>query len=335
MAGSIEHWSDLLDDYSDPRQRCFLCGEPLIAGGTAEHVFPQWAQRRYDLWNQSLNLANGTDIQYRHLTVPCCADCNNQRLRVVEDAMSQAVENGREAVSALGDQTLFLWLGKLFYGILYKELMLLHDRSDPKSGTIITEDFLKLFSMHKVFLQQARKLVELKDFTPGTIFVFDTQRLMPDRLSWDYTDSIGGLMVGVRVGRVALVGCLADGGAQYHDEHIYERYYPIPLHPLQFREICAQVAYRSSLATRVPKYIMLEGKEKSAIHQMPLMGFSAKSLFETWEPSEYAKFLAHYIGAPIDEVFVPPDRNMSWLDTPDGGVRYMDFKEYPQMPRDS
>lgn len=61
-----------LDTLSDPRHRCFLCGTDLmLAGNTDEHVIPKWAQRRYDLWNQTVTLLNGTGLKYSQLTVPC------------------------------------------------------------------------------------------------------------------------------------------------------------------------------------------------------------------------------------------------------------------------
>ncbi len=247
--------------------------------------------------------------------------------------MSQAVEKGRDAVLALGHKPLFLWLGKIFYGILYKELTLLKDRSDAKAGTIITEEFLRAYRTHRYFLQQARGIVELKDFNPGTIFVFDAQRPADETKCWDMCDSVPGLTIGVRAGRVAIVGALADGGAQENDEHIYSRYYAFPLHPIQFREVCARVSYRSSLATRTPKYISMAGKDGPHVtHQLPLGGLSAKPLFEEWIPADYAQFLAHYIGRELDFVFVPPDKTRSWLDTPDGGVLYIDYAKEPFLP---
>src|SRR5262245_49103738 len=66
---------------------CFLCASPIIDGlYTLEHVVPAWAQRRYNLWDQRLTLLNGTDIPYRHVTIPCCDDCNGYRLKPMEDS---------------------------------------------------------------------------------------------------------------------------------------------------------------------------------------------------------------------------------------------------------
>jgi hypothetical protein len=173
-----------LNDFGDPRTQCFLCAADLkTTGHTDEHVVPTWAQRRFDQWDQRVVLLNGTSIAYRQLTVPCCADCNKYRLKPIEDSLAQTVGSGRMAVLALGPKLLFLWLGKIFYWILYRELLLLADRRDSTSSTIITADFLRQYEIHRFFLQQARELVELKDFQPGSLFVFDVKSGQKDGAS--------------------------------------------------------------------------------------------------------------------------------------------------------
>src|SRR6185437_5829167 len=60
---------------------CFLCGRRLgIRNRSDEHVIPRWVQDRFGLWNERLNLLNGSSIPYRQLTVPCCRTCNNVHL---------------------------------------------------------------------------------------------------------------------------------------------------------------------------------------------------------------------------------------------------------------
>ncbi|CUP05012.1 Uncharacterised protein [Clostridium baratii] len=61
--------------------KCFLCGEELNSNNsTVEHVFPKWLQHKFDLWNKKLILLNGSEIQYKNLTIPCCKNCNNNYL---------------------------------------------------------------------------------------------------------------------------------------------------------------------------------------------------------------------------------------------------------------
>ena len=327
--GNLEELLNALGTFQSPRETCFLCGRGLLKGDyTEEHVIPQWAQNRYELRNQELVLLNRTSIPYRQLTVPCCDECNRYRLKPIEDSVSQTVEAGRNAVLSLGHKVLFLWLGKIIYGILYKELLLLLERSDPASQTIITPAILERFQNHRFFLQQARETVELVDFRPGSIFVFSMQALPERKLEWDLTDNVDTMFIGCRVGRVALFATLADGGAQQAYKDAYQDIGPLELHPIQFRELCAHFSYRSTLATRTPKYITIQGSPHK-VHQMALAGFSTKPLFDDWDMGTYARFLAYYTGEDVARLYVPPNKVMTWLHDENGNPRFMSFKDYP------
>jgi hypothetical protein len=77
-------------------------------------------QKRFTLWDHRITLTNGTDIQYKNLTVPCCLDCNGKYLSGIEKAVEAATLKGYDAVAALDPMTLYLWLGKILYGIFYR-----------------------------------------------------------------------------------------------------------------------------------------------------------------------------------------------------------------------
>lgn len=311
---------------------CFLCARRLTeVEPTSEHVIPRWAQRRYNLWNQRLTLLNGTSMRYRQLTVPCCAECNKDRLKPIEDAVASAVAAGPECVRGLGNKLMFLWLGKILYGVLCKEASLLLDRRTANGVTIVTPELLRAYDVHLMLLQQAREKIELVDFCPGSIFVFRAQKTQERRLDWDLCDNIDTFLIAVRMGEVAVIGVLGDGGAQQGYEELYSDLLDLPLHPLQFRELCAQFSYRSTLATRVPKYITIEGQPHQTV-QLPLGGFSLKPLFDEWDPVTYAHYVAYYTGRPYAEVFQAPDRVITWLHDDSGKPVYLDFERYPYLP---
>jgi len=308
---------------------CFLCARSLeTLESTDEHVIPRWAQKRYNLWDQKLTLLNNTFISYRQLTVPCCKECNTYRLQPIEVSMADAVLKGPHAVRDLGLETLFLWLGKIFYGILYRELFLLFDRSANNSITIATPEMLQQYETHVLFLQQARESIKLVDFCPGSFFVFRTQNLKRPEYQWDFCDNIETMFIGIRMGEVGVIGILQDGGAQQYFDEEYKDLLDHPLHPIQFRELCAHFSYRSTLATRTPKYFTIEGKPHQT-YQLPLGGFSVKPLFEGWDPATYAKFLSQYTGAPYERVFEPPDKVKTILRDEAGKPVFMDFNKYP------
>jgi hypothetical protein len=92
--------------------------------------------------------------------------------------MSGAVAIGPNTVRQLGPNTIFLWLGKILYGILYRELSLLLDRSSCDGITIATPEMLRQYETLLFFLQQAREKVKLVDFTPGSIYTFTCEAPM-------------------------------------------------------------------------------------------------------------------------------------------------------------
>jgi hypothetical protein len=212
---SLDQLLEEIENFSSAKRRCFICGKDLILGDyTQEHIIPRWAQRRYNLWNQQIVLINQTSIPYRQLTVPCCDDCNKYRLKPIEDSISQTVNIGKKAVVQLGKKTAFLWLGKILYGLLYKELTLLLERSDPSVGTIITPEIIERYKMHRFFLQQVREIVDCVDFCPGSIHIFTMQKMPDPILEWDFCDNIDTMFVGCRAGRTAFIASLSDGGAE-------------------------------------------------------------------------------------------------------------------------
>ncbi len=135
---------------------CFLCGSQSDSI-TQEHVFPKWLQKRYDLWNKTLGLLNETKIQYRALLIPCCPTCNQEDLSRLENTISVAVSSGYLACSQLDKLQLYLWAGKLYFGILRKEISLSRERSNPQSDPILPNEALKSFSSLHLFLQGIRQ----------------------------------------------------------------------------------------------------------------------------------------------------------------------------------
>ena len=313
------------------RNVCFLCGDPLIDGGTEEHVISRWAQERFDLWNQRMVLLNGTSIPYRQLTIPCCFPCNNLHLQPIETAVSEAVQRGVDAVRQLGDHTLFLWLGKMFYGLLYRELFLDADRREPSLGTITDPDLLRQYELHHYFLQSSRVPMRFEGDFPASVFVYHTKEPPDRKHGWDFRDNLGSMFISCRVGKVGMIAALQDGGAQRLCDGFYPKVQDFPLHPAQFRELTARSLYTSFLASRTPKYLIADGPEYQ-VFQMPLGGLSTKPLFYSWDQGDYAQVLSQVTEYPFERLYHPPDKVMSWLLWPNGSLRHLTFDEFPWPP---
>jgi len=146
--------TNIFERLSLTNEKCFLCGSGESI--TQEHVFPKWLQHRDGLFDRELTLLNGAQIKYRQLTIPCCRDCNGIYLGKIEKQISQAVTSGFHGCTGLPDLVVYQWAGKIFFGILRKELTLLADRKDTAAGPIVSEKLVESFSSLHLFLQSIR-----------------------------------------------------------------------------------------------------------------------------------------------------------------------------------
>lgn len=308
---------------------CFLCGASLAkSGATSEHIFPKWLQNRFDLWDQRLTLLNQTSLPYRYLVIPCCEDCNKYRLQPIESIMATYSQLGVTALRGLESKIVYLWLAKIMYGLLYKESLLKHDLKVEDNRTIVAESEIRSNINLLHYLQEVRKKVELQNFCPASILIFRAQTPSNPRLQWDFTDNLDVGFMGMRLGENAIFAIIDDGGIFDLHKDTFEKYSELPLHPLQFRELCAIFAYQASLQIRTPKRITTQTiGEPENIFQLPLNGFSLKPFYGEWDYDKYVHFLSWYTGIAYSDL--RPDRShfRSFLDGPDGFPLYVPIIE--------
>jgi hypothetical protein len=309
--------------------RCFLCGSNLNnANRSDEHVIPRWVQDRFNLWDKTMTLQNGTLIPYRQLKIPCCKKCNNDFLSPIERSVAEASKTNAKSVRSLGNKTLFLWLGKIFYGILYRESLLSTDRSNLKGELIVPNELLAEYKMHHFFLQSARIPMVFENSFPASIFVFDLQKPNKIESQFDFNDEIQTLTISVRIGKIGILGALQDGGAQANGFcDFFKKLYKFKLHPIQFKELTAMFVYKALLFNRMPKYLISDLPDGIKIFQLPLGGFSRKPLYDYWDQAVYAKILAQLTGFSLEKIYSPPKRVMSWLYGSDGNLQHLELDD--------
>jgi hypothetical protein len=144
---------------------CFLCARALDeVSRSREHVFPKWLLERCELWDAELSLLNRTTIPYRQLTIACCKECNNEQLAPLEAEVGAAFAAGPDEVRNLDPDRLFVWLAKFYYGLLFRELTLFLERSDPAQGAIVTEELLREYGIHHLLMRRLLGHVEWNVF---------------------------------------------------------------------------------------------------------------------------------------------------------------------------
>jgi hypothetical protein len=312
---------------------CFLCGCDLNSENRSdEHVVPRWVQDRFNLWNQRLTLLNGTTIAYRQLKIPCCCVCNNEALSRVENEVRQAVELGVEAVSDLDSRTLFVWLGKIFFGLLYRELFLRADLTRPDSAPIVTADQLSSYQMHHYFLQSCRVPMEFDSMDaerPWTIYVFNLQSFNRNPYDWDIKDDVNYATLSLRMGQLGFLAAFDGGAIALDSGESFSRFNEHPLHPVQFDELTAAFFYKASLFTRTPKFIVAESPGSYRVTLMPIAGLSTKPVFGEWQPENFAQVFSFFSGIPLEKIYPEQGRMLTLLRDADGEFCHIDLREHP------
>lgn len=309
---------------------CFLCGVALTdAIRTDEDVFPKWLLAEFNLWNARLDLLNGTSIKYSQLKIPCCKTCNNEFLSRIENTVRNAYVAGFDAFAALDRDVLFLWLAKILYGIMVREMSLPVDRQDRETGPIVSPDFLAQFRMHHYLLQGAVDRVTW-DGNPASILLYRTQLGPEQERNYDFSDGPYGPFLSLRIGPIGIVAVLQDWGAlEGHAWAQLERAKEIELAPLQFRELMAIGRFWAYKFNRVPKYLVDQRDGKGHVMVMPLGGLSGKPLWDEFDHDEYAHMLAATIGVPVERVQVG-DQLRTFLKDDDGNLISLPFDAWFQ-----
>ncbi|MFH1660795.1 MAG: hypothetical protein ABIG35_15910 [Pseudomonadota bacterium] len=309
---------------------CFLCGSGSLPP-TQEHVFPKWLQHRYNLWNKTLGLLNETKIQYKNLLIPCCARCNSEDLSRLEDRVSSAISRGFDCTSKLDSHLLYLWAGKLYFGVLRKEITLAQDRSRPHEGTILPKESLKAFSELHLFLQSIRGRHEFSGKPPYSVLVCNLHDLGQLR-NFYFRDSLFHMTLSIRMGEVGIIVALEDGGLTSDS---YGRYVNAvagkKLHPIQFDELYAKVLYQVSRVEGGVTYITSKHEFDSQPAQTLVMagGYLRESSQE-----EYSQLLrpmvSDWLHSEPDHIewFVPPNLVPTWMTDKAGDLLLRPLSEW-------
>ena len=160
------------DQMTFTNDRCFLCGEILTDNNrTKEHVYPKWLQNKFNLWNDSLVLLNRTKIKYKDLIIPCCRKCNEIMSAKIEKPIQMSVDGGYNEFIKCDKTKIFQWLNKIAYGVLFKEISLKLERSNPNSESIYSVEEMKERKMQYMFLKSIINNTKFNN-KPYSILIF-------------------------------------------------------------------------------------------------------------------------------------------------------------------
>ncbi len=302
---------------------CFLSGQPVGPADTVP-VFAHWLQARYGLADRPIQLLDHSTVRFCDLRLPA-SPAVRQRLDELEAAVEAAAAGGPAALRALGDDTLFLWMGKMFYGIFITELLnefepLIKPRYPLAENAALLRKFQAFFQL----LQGLRVPTEYADFVPASVFVLEVDPA-DDVVPFEYDDDLNTLVFSIKLDGAVLVACLVDVGLIGQAMRQVYADAQRPLHPVQVAEFKARVYYAAHLLHAVPDiYPRHPRPGDTRLVLDALIDDVDATVFNPWENSAYAQALAemwHRWGIAPAEISRDPAHPLSLLYTAEGRPR--------------
>lgn len=246
--------------------------------------------------------------------MPCSAEVAAV-IAEVERKVEDAVNIGYRALKELDQLTLFQWVGKILYGVVFNEIQV-GIRQAFLSGEQLnfSQALVHKFKNLHFMLQSLITEMEFEHKNPFTILVFPVDST-PE--TFMYRDEINTLIFSIRMKDFAIIATMQDNGVHeiYHDE-VLAKIKGKVLHPVQFEEICARFFYSAYLFNRLPEYTYMEVPEKVFVEPMPLNDWTLKPIFDQWTAKTYGQVLESFWkpwGYTLFEIIKDPESPMSFI----------------------
>lgn len=299
-------------------QTCFLTGEDLSSPEESIGIFPDWILDRFSLREKKFTLMDQvTQLRYEELKLPC-SKVVKLALEKLETEIQEAFNHGYEGVKKLPEEKLFLWMGKLVYGVLYHDLKMEAMRASrhPKKKEFSLSPLLKKrFGKFHLMLQSLLIPMEFEGLKPWSI---ELVKLKYSQDTFNYKDSPINLHFSLGMNGFGIVAALQDNGAVGEKQQdIMTKISDKILHPIQFEELCARFLYSIYLLRKQPGHNIKVTDEKVIIQSLPVENTPADPAFGPWDEVMFAGVLADYWepwALTKNEIITPPDSPLSFLE---------------------
>ena len=279
-------FSDLIFD----DQFCFLTGDLTTEKMT---VYPEWLLDHFKFGTDRIEMMDKSkSYTYADLQLPCSPRVK-KAFEELEEKIQIAYKKGFKGMSALGEHDLFLWTGRMVYGMLYYEMRyesarMLRLREPFNLSATLRERFGNFHLM----MQSIIEPISFVGQKPWSIAVF------PLKYSADifsYRDDTVNLLFQFGVNGFGLISCLQDngiiGGKQ---KEILEKMKGHVLHPIQFEELFARFHYSDYLLQYKPDYIIQNTDNGITIESLPVTATENRPVFGFWDDEVFAQLLTNY-----------------------------------------
>lgn len=295
---------------------CFLTGADLPDENHRINIFPDWILDRFALRGKTFTMMDQvSSFFYEDLKLPCSPRVV-QAFGKLDEEIKNVFDAGYEGVRTIDTHKLFLWMGKIVYGILYHDLLIEKDRLRKLDKEFVLSPRLKeRFSLFHLMLQSLVSPVTFKGLRPWSVSVV---RLKYSKDIFNYRDDPVRLMFSLGMNRFGIIACLQDNGmVQQRQEDILTKIGDIELHPIQFEELCARFYYSNYLLATRPHYNIKDDQSGGITLEVAAGNNGEENpRFEKWDEKMFARVLAGYWepwGLRINDIITVPNDPISFL----------------------
>lgn len=294
---------------------CFLSGD--LTSDTIS-IFPEWLLNHFKFGDERVEMMDkGKSYKFSDLKMPC-----SPRVKMAFDNLDKefkkAYNEGYEGVAALDEKQIFLWTGRIVYGLLYHELVYEKNRLERQGKQFGLSGYLqKRFGNFHLMMQSLIEPVHFEGKKPWSISVF------PMKYSEDifsYRDDTVNLLFSMGTHKFGIVVCFQDNGAigdRLHD--ILEKMKGHVLHPVQFEELYAHFHYSDYILRGKPEYEIESSEDEIHIKSLPIKALDGGEVFGFWDEDIFAQLLANYwavYGIEKEDILQFQKPRLSYLEAP-------------------
>lgn len=294
---------------------CFLSGQ--LTTETIS-VFPEWLLEHYEFGDERVEMMDKMKTyRFGDLKMPCAPHVK-EAFEQLDSKFREAFKTRYEGISKMDEESLFLWTGRIVYGLLYQELIYERNRIQRKGKELDLSPYLKeRFGLFHLMLQSLIEPIYFKGKKPWSMTVF------PLKYSEDifsYRDDTVNLLFQMGVDGFGIIVCFQDNGAI--GERLNDMLMKMKghvLHPVQFEELYAHFHYSDYILQQKPKYIIEETENSITIEALPMEPSEGRPLFGFWDEDIFAQLLANYwsvYGIQKEEILQFQKPRLSYLENP-------------------
>lgn len=293
---------------------CFLTGQKLDESN--KHLvsaFPTWVLERYNLGQKNLVMLDYHQIKYKDLLLPASKEVA-EAVNNLDKITQKAFEEGYEAVIKLPELTLFQWMARVMYGVLYQDFTYVISQH-KKTGENLEFNSLthqKVKNLHFMLQSLVRPIV-FNGFKPWSMRVY---RINISKDIFNYKDETRNLNFCLMMNDFGIASSLQDNEsvANYNIDVLNE-IGNATLHPAQFEELYARFIYTNYIMRNFDDYTLTQ-EDETIVFTLADDTHKAYPRFSAWVDETFAQVLANFWkpwGITITQIHTPPNSPISYL----------------------